>query len=267
MRRSALQGCLWMLWLAWLCLPGQAFPGEVSFRLTLEGDRLHVVNLGDSTAYYPGVMRMLADGRWEALPHADGVRRTQLLPGASMALLWPQARTDAPLAASLAVMVRFFDSAGVGIGQVSFLNRPPPATQTLVAAYRSGRLEIQPPAASQQIRATWVLWGQDDGIRPLAENTRFEHVQPPARRIEWNPGMPSQRLELGQGLPSAALVHETAQGVGLQLVPGGGMRGKEQRAWWLGKDGLFYLLAVLCALAVGPAAWWARAKRQQGNPA
>lgn len=267
MRRGVLQGCLWMLLLAWLCLSGPVVAGEVSFRLTRKGDLLHVVNLGDSAAYYPSLMRLQAEGAWEVLPRPGGeAEAAQLLPGAAMEWSWPQTRADRPLAASLAVMVRFFDSAGVGIGQVSFLNRPPPATQPLVAAYHGGKLEIQPPAAGQEIRATWVLWGQDEGIRPLAGGVRFEHDQPPARRIEWHPGTPSQRLELGQGLPSAALLHETAPGVGLQLVPGAGMRGKEQRAWWLGKDRLFYLLALLCGLAVGPASWWAGAKRQQGKP-
>jgi len=257
-----------MLLLAWLCLSGQALAGEVSFRLTRKGELLHVVNLGDSAAYYPSVMRLRTDGVWEVLQRLGREAEVaQLLPGAAMAWSWQQAPTDRPVMASLPVMVRFFDSAGVGIGQVSFLNRPPLATQPLVAAYHGGNLEIQPPAAGQEIRATWVLWGQEEGIRPLAGNSRFEHGQPPARRIEWRPGMTFQRLELGGGLPSAALLHETAQDIELQLVPGGGIRGKEQRAWWLGKDWLFYLLALLCGLAVWPAAWWAGAARWQRKPA
>jgi hypothetical protein len=41
------------------------------------------------------------------------------------------------------------------------------------------------------------------------------------------------------------LLHETAQGYALQLVPGGGLQGREQRAAWLDATPKLYVASLV----------------------
>src|ERR1035437_895069 len=156
------------------------------------------------------------------------------------------------------VMVRFFDQVGVGFGQISFFHAPPAAKTALKARYVSGALQIEPPdgvpSGVPSIRASWVLWPQEEGIRPIRLPVRFEHHPPPALRIDWRrQGRVPFQLDTGAGQPAAILIHETDQGYALQSVPGGGLQGREQRAAWLDATPKFYA-ASLIALAIAAGA-------------
>ena len=148
------------------------------------------------------------------------------------------------------VMVRFFDQAGVGFGQISFFSAPPAAKTPLKAGYVNGALQIEPPDAASSIRASWVLWPQEDGIGPIRLPVRFEHRAPPALRIDWRrQDRVLTRLDTGAGQPAVILLHETEQGYAQQFVPDGGLQGREQRAAWLDATPKFYA-ASLIALAI-----------------
>lgn len=242
-----------LLALAPLLLSLPALAGTLAFRLSLTGSELTVTNQGDSSAFYPAIFRMLADGRWAQLEASASP--AELAPGMRLQLKWPDtpaAQQASALERMRPVMVRFFDQAGVGFGQVSLLH-PPPAATALKARYVHGLLQIEAPEGVPPVRATWVLWPQEHGIRPIRLPLRFEHSQPPAQRIDWaRQGKAPFQLDAGAGQPNVMLVHETGQGYALQAVPGGGMGGREQRAAWLDATPKFYAAALIAlVLAVG----------------
>ena len=237
-----------------LLLSLSSFAGSLSFRLSLTGSELTLINLGDSAAFYPAVFRMLPDGGWKPLDAAGAT--AQLAAGARRQFVWPD--TGPPerlseLERMQPVMVRFFDQAGVGFGQISFFHAPPVAKAALKTRYVSGALQIEPPLGLPSVRATWLLWAQEDGIGPIRLPVRFEHRPVPALRIDWRrQGAAPFRLDTGAGQPAAILIHETEQGYSLQSVPGGGLQGREQRAAWLDAAPKFHaasLIALGIALA------------------
>ncbi len=243
-----------LLLLPALLLALSAHAGNISFNLSLHDQKLTLLNQGNSPAFYPTVLRMLADGRWEPLLPAPGASQpVELAPNGQLELIWPDQRPLdklTPIEALRPVMVRFFDQAGAGFGQISFFSQPLNASdeQMLNARYVDGRMTITPPA-SPAIRASWLLWPQEDGIAPLTMPIDLQHRQPAARRFEWQPGMETPVLDLGKGLPVAFLLHETEQGIRSQVVSGGHLQGRQQRAGWLDATTQFYLLAKLAAAA------------------
>lgn len=245
-----------LLALAAALLSLSALAGSLSFHLSLTGTQLTVINQGDSSAFYPAVFRMQPDGNWAKLEATSAP--AELAAGAAMQLNWPDARPPEQLSALeriQPVMVRFFDQAGVGFGQVSLFHGPPAARTTLRAGYVGGVLRIEPPEAAISIRASWVLWPQEDGIRPIRLPVRFEHRQRPAQRIDWQlHGKPPLQLDTGAGQPQVTLLHETEQGYALQTVPDGGLQGREQRAAWLDDAPKFYAASLIALLLATGAA-------------
>lgn len=234
----------------------------IFFGMSLEGDTLTLTNQGDSTVFYPAVLRLLHDGRWEALaPPAGVVHAAELLPGASLELDWPASspqQQEFPLEMLRPTMVRFFDSAGSGFGQISFFTPPPSATNLVEVSYDAGVLTLWLPAGegNAAIRASWLLWPREDGIAPLTAPIAFEHRQPAAQRIEWRAGMAPLRIDPGAGMPAVILLHETGNGFTLQLVPDGGLQGRQQRTAWLSAQDVFYNLAAGAGLAAGLLLLW-----------
>ena len=234
-----------------------ASAGSITFNLTLNGSRLTLTQQGGSSAYYPAVLRMLPDGKWQSLALASGMAApAEMVSGANLDFIWPDARplqSLTPFEQIQPMMVRFFDQAGVSLGQISFFNQPPPASETLQADYATGQLVIIPPVASASaIRSSWLLWPQEEGIAPIRKPVQFEHQldqQPPARHIEWRSGMEKLRVDTGAAQPVAYLLHETAQGYVLQPLPGGGLQGNQQRSAWLNASKWFYGAAQLTATA------------------
>jgi hypothetical protein len=239
-----------------------ATAGNIFFSLSINGDNLTLTNQGNSSAYYPTVLHLLADGHWEALAFQPGkASPAELLPGEKIDFVWVRAeslKTQSPLEILQPVMVRFYDQDGSGFGQISFFNPPPQLAQPLVASYVGGVMTISPPK-DKSIHASWLLWPQEEGINPLRYPVSFAFKQPSAQRIEWHAGMDKVRLNLGAGRPSAVLLHETDQGLFLQSLPGGGLQGHEQRAAWLDWKNLFYGIAaaviVLALFAPQLMAW------------
>ena len=248
-----------------------AHAGSISFSLALTGTRLTLGNAGDSVAFFPGALVMRADGNWQPLSSPAGQKApTQLAPGESMELIWPDTR---PLELLSAVerlrpaMVRFHDQAGVSFGQISFFTTPPPATAIVAANYAAGEFHLSPPGG-KEIRATWVLWPHEAGIAGIREAFSGHDIQPPARRIDWLNQPKPLSVSTGAGLPAVTLLHETAQGYQVQRVASGWQGGKQQRAAWLDSSRLFYSLALgFAALAAGVALWsaWQARSRPAGT--
>jgi hypothetical protein len=239
---------------ALLLVPFVAAAGTISFQVSLTGQALTVTNRGDSPAFFPSVYKMMPDGRWEILAVANPP--AELGSGGRMQLGWPG--DDAPrrsigLERQQPMMVHFFDQTGVAFGQIFFLQAPPPAAQTLRARYDGSDIVIEPPVGTSLIRTSWVLWSREDGIAALRFPLRLDHAPPQAMRIDWpQRGSLAVRVSTGAGQPEVFLIHETAQGIGLQTVHGGGLQGREQRAAWLDAASFFYLFAlgaVVAALA------------------
>lgn len=261
-----------MLVVAALLVSPAAAAGNLSFGLSLTGLELTLINQGDSSAYYPAVFRMLADGQWEPLgsPLAATGRPAELPAGARLQLAWPgRPEKLSALQQVQPVLVYFFDQAGVGFGQIAFFRTPPLAKTTLHARYADGALQIDPPDNAPAVRASWVLWPQEDGIAPIRRPVRFEHRPPPARHVDWqrHGGLP-YRLHTGAGQPAVLLLHETGQGFALQQVPGGGLQGREQRAAWLDATAKFYAASLIALLiAAGVSGWqFLRWQRQRAKP-
>lgn len=240
-----------------------AVASNISFDLSLTGTELTITNKGDGTAFYPAVFRMTADGRWEAMADLSPTPSAEFLAGGNIKRSWPaQPGLDkGPAVLRLQpVMVRFFDQAGVGFGQISFFNQPKESDVAVkVDGFSFGKLVIHPPEsgpANKRIHASWLLWPKEDGIEPIKRPVRFEHIQPPAIRIEWTPETKTQYFDVGAGQPATILLHETDDGISIQRIPGGGLQGREQRSPWLNGANLFYGLAVaLLLLAAGALVW------------
>jgi hypothetical protein len=241
-------------------LPAHA--GNIFFGLSINGTKITLTNQGNSTAFHPVVMRLHADGHWVPLPFPPEVRPPAELPaGAQVDFLWlnlPPHNQPSQLELLNPVMVRFFDQAGNSFGQISFFNQPSLTSDLSQTGYVKGLMTIAPPVSpdGSAIRASWLLWPQEEGIAPLTKPVRFEYTQPPAKRIEWQPGMDKLRLDLGAGLPAAILLHETAHGLMLQNLINGGVQGSQQRTAWLDSYGLFFNLAYLAAAVAAVLMLW-----------
>ncbi len=243
----------WLLGMALVSLP--ALAGNIHFGLTRSGDRLQVTNHGDSTAFYPQVLRLGGDGRWLPLM-APGVGQTAAMaPGQQLTWQW---RDAGPGEASkladgaLPLMVRFYDQAGTGFGQISWFQQPPVGGERVAATYRDGRLTLAAPAAREAgWRRSWLVWGHEDTIAALTGVREFSHTQPQVRLIDWAVESSAQVLDLGAAQPPAWLLHEIAQGLEMQVIARAGRPGREQRAAWLDAGTAFYGVAGLAgALAV-----------------
>jgi hypothetical protein len=266
--------CMPTVFLFLFCLALPACAATIFFGMSLIGNTLTLTNQGDGTVFYPVVLRLLHDGRWEALAPPAGIEHSAvLLPGAALDLEWPTAPPQQQafsLEMFRPVMVRFFDEGGSGFGQISFFMQPPEASAPVGAYYEDGLLTIEPPAAdsSDAIRASWLLWPKEEGITPLAAALAFEHDQPPAQRIEWRAGMAPLRFDLGAGLPAAMLLHETSNGFTFQRITGGDQPRMQQRTAWLNAKGLFYKLAGGCAAGASVLLLWLLAgARRKGRAA
>jgi hypothetical protein len=239
--------------MVWAFVPLAAWAGTISFSLSLTGSTLTAMSEGNSSAFLPTVLRLLPDGHWEVLPVLPGtISPAELAPGARFHVSWTQiprsSQSTSPFEALQPLMVRFFDQAGVSFGQISFLHPPPKATATLQAGYEDGKLVIAPPgdaAAERVIRASWLLWAQEEGIGGIRDPLRLEGRQPSAQHIEWHKGMVPVRIDTGAGQPSAILLHDTGQGYGMQVISAGRLASREQRTAWLDASPDFYRPALL----------------------
>lgn len=255
-----------LLTLLLLLLSGPVLAGNISFGLALTGDRLRLTHQGDSNAYYPEVLQLQTDGQWKPLSYPpQGKQPAQIRPGSTLELQWQPVAGTGSIASVQPHLVRFFDQAGAGIGQLTFFARPPETTEPLVARYVRGKMQIQPPPVGSPIQATWILWGQEEGIAPLARSDlTFQHHQPPALRIHWDAERRTQEFDLGQGQPLVLLLHETETGPLLQTLPSQLLRGREQRALWLGlphilwQSGLALAALSFLALAICCLSRWKR---------
>ena len=235
-----------------------ASAGNITYNLSLTNDRLTLTQQGNSSAFFPQVLRMLPTGQWQPLTVAPGeIMPAEMVAGDHVDFVWPEARplqSLPPFERIQPMMVRFFDQAGVSLGQISFFNQPPPAAETLAVNYSDGQLEITPPPeADRTIVSTWVLWPQEDGIAPIRKAINFDSPrldqQPPAQHIQWKAGMEKLLMNTGAGQPAAMLLHETTHGYTLQPLPSGGVQGKQQRAGWLDAGEWFYRVAKLALTA------------------
>jgi len=246
-----------------LGLGSHANAGSVYFSLDRTQNNLVVTNRGNSSAFYPQVLRLNASGQWEKLAPLPGANApAELAPNAQFTVHWgaPPANTPAagtPLDVTQPIMMRFFDQAGAGFGQISFFNQPPNADVSLGNEYVAGQLQL---SADPAIATSWLLWPQEEGIAPLAHAVNFEHMAPAAQRIDWQTvrnasgngnGNNSGTLafDLGRGQPAAMLLHASPQGWQLQTVSGGGLQGREQRAAWLQTSDTWYQLAYAAGAA------------------
>lgn len=225
-----------------------ALAGNISFGLSVTGSELTLINQGNSSAFYPTVFRMLSDGSWAQLEASSAP--AELAAGAHLQLTWSDthhAEEMSELERMQPVMVRFFDQSGVGFGQITFFNAPPAAKTGLKAGYVNGAFQIEPPPdAAASIKASWVLWPQEEGIKPIRLPVRFAPHPPTALRIDWRrQGKVPFQLDTGAGQPAVILLHETKQGYAQQYVPDGGLQGREQRAAWLDATPQFYAASLI----------------------
>ena len=237
-----------MLAVTALLFSQSALAGSMSFALSVTGSQLTVINQGNGSAFYPAVFRMLSDGTWARLD--AGSASAELAAGAHLELTWPDTRPleqMSEIERMQPVMVHFFDQSGVGFGQIAFFSAPPAAKTVLKAGYVNGALQIEPPPdAASSRRASWVLWPQEEGIKPIRLPVRFAHRPPPALRIDWrSQGKVPFRLDTRAGQPAVILLHETEQGYAQQFVPDGGLQGREQRAAWLDATPKFYAASLI----------------------
>lgn len=251
-----------------LALVAQA--GNISFNLSITDNTLTLTNQGDSPAFEPRVLRLLDNGHWEVLQPAPGVKApVEFKPQAQLQLAWPARPApagQASLESLRPVMVRFFDQAGAGFGQISFFNQPQPAGDelTLDAGYVDGQLHIAPPN-NPALKASWLVAAREEGIAGLTD-VLAPQPQPNAVRIEWPAGGAAQSFDLGRGMPVVFLLHETAQGLSSQVVPSGRLPGRQQRPGWLDRSMQFGSAAIAALLAGAALLAWHLATSRSKPP-
>jgi hypothetical protein len=194
-------------------------------------------------------MHLLPDGRWQSMEPAPGTTlAAQLPPGEHVDFIWPSNPQQAafPLDAFRPVMVRFFDQAGSGFGQISFFSQPQVTSNLSLSGYHHGLMTIAPPTSEGGvlISDSWLLWPQEEGIAPLSKPVSFVHKQPPAKHIDWKAGMDALHLNLGAGLPGAILLHDVGGTYMQQGLINGGVQGVQQRAPWLDANTIFYGVSI-----------------------
>lgn len=248
--RSAI--CRWLTLCSLFLLTHAAHAASIAFHLELTGTRLTLTNTGSGTAFFPSALALQADGNWKPVSVTVGQQvPTQLPSGGRLELTWPDTRpleSLSPLERLRPTMIRFFDQSGVGFGHISFFTTPPAATAPISASYDGDTLQLSPPKGTD-IRATWALWPQEEGIASISTALNRHVVQPPARRIDWQSNPGSTRIDTGKGRPSVVLLHETAQGFQVQRVPSGWEGRKQQTASWIASNRLFFGLALMFAAA------------------
>jgi hypothetical protein len=258
---SLTQGSPWrryLVVLAWafVFVPLTAWAGTISFGLSLTGSVLSAKSEGDSSAFFPAVLRLLPDGQWEQLPVTpEAISPAELAPAAHFDLSWTQIPKGPQNTLSFEslqpLMVRFFDQAGVSFRQITFLQSPAKSSVTLPAGYEDGELVIAPPGdagAEHAIRSSWLLWAQEEGIAAIQNPLRLDDRQPSAQHIEWHKGMASVRIDTGPRQPSAILLHDTGQQYEMQVVSAG-LESRDQRSAWLDASPVLYGLALLLLVA------------------
>jgi hypothetical protein len=227
---------------------GSAFAGSITFTFELRGNQCIAVNKGDSAAYYPVMFKLGRDGQW--LPLNGAVQSAELLPGGMLTVDFgdiPAEVKSNDLDGMRAVMIRFFDQAGVSFGQVSVLRPPLETGASIAAGYANKRLKLVAPPEKSRILATWVLAPFEEGIRPISGALSFTHNQPPATRIEWQQKR-SAEINTGAALPAVMLLHETADGVTVQVVQAPRTKKVEQRTVWLTMKRAFYVAGAFFGL-------------------
>ena len=216
---------------------GCAQAGSISFRMSLAGTSVSLEEKGDGTAFFPSLLVLRPDGKWQTLSPA-GLPRHELSPGERETFIWGKAS----FGKVQPVMVRFFDAAGVGFGQISFFNQQPASQlERLKVAYAPGRLSIYPPGKGSSIRSTWVLWPKEEGTSAITGRPDFSDIQPDALHVVWGK---RQDLDTGPASPTVFLLSDTGDGYALQVVDGLPV---SHRAWWLNHSAWFFLAGAVLA--------------------
>lgn len=233
-----------LITLVWLT---PALAGTITMNFELNGTRCVITNRGDSAAYYPLLLQLERNGQW--LPLNTATQPAELLPGGKLAVdLASSTATDkADISGLQAVMIRFFDQAGVSFGQIAVLRSPPPSDAKISVGYAKNHLKLTAPPQESKILATWLLAPLEEGIRPLLKPQQFTHPLAPAVRIDWN-GRKNAEIATGVTRPAVILVHETTAGLSLQKVQYNGPKRYEQRTGWLTIRTPLYGVALLCAV-------------------
>ena len=231
--------------LAW-AIPATA--GSITFNFELQGDQCVVANRGDSTVYYPVIFQLGRSGQWIELKSATPP--TELKPGGVISVQLGEERS-APASHdpdyTRAMLIRFFDQAGVSFGQIDLLRPPPQSRYNIKTTYAGNRLRIAAPPERSGILATWVLAPREEGIAPISNAQTFTQHQPPPTRIAWLQQQAAV-VEIGAAMPVITLLHETADGFTLQNIQKRGAKKVEQRTAWLNMKWLFYATALLCGM-------------------
>lgn len=241
---------LFSILMALVAAPIPAAAGSIAFDFKRQDTSCVVVNRGDSRAYYPSVFQLARDGKWVPLK-TDG-QQAELPPGGTLTagLLGTASEPHAGqpgIDSVQAVLIRFFDQAGVSFGQVALLRPPPATSHAIKAGYVNGRFRMHAPLEQDTIQATWLLAPYAEGIAPIVRPRTFTHLQPPAPRIVWNSN-PFADIDTGASLPAAMLLHETPAGITLQTVQTSRAKKIAQRASWLNMKNQFYLIGLVCGI-------------------
>jgi hypothetical protein len=235
--------------------------GNISFRLERTDTTLKLTNQGTEAAYFPGVLRLQSDGRWEPLS-ARSTTPAELAVNESCEFDWREpvhAAGDSDLANFTGLMVRFFDQSGASFGQIAMLNPPNVAQDISHVEYRSRRMtlsvnDVKNPSFS------WLLSADESGIAPLDHPGDFTVHQTPARRIDWQRVGSAISVDMGPTKVAAILLHATDHGWVIQRISAD--PGSEQRAGWLNASEHFYRLAGTLAVAALASFAWIAVRRR-----
>lgn len=223
----------------------------VSFQLSKTAKILSLSLSGPGTTYYPAVFVLRQNGSWEQLAPL-GKNSNTLSTGEIQRFVWNENRNSPESIASLdALMVRYFEADGVGLGQISFFNHPK-TEHLLRSEYSAGQLNLSAATESQLMpKATWILAPHELGAAALTLPLQTRHSQPSAQRIDWSDQKLPTTLQIGDGRSEVFLVHETEQGFRLQIIPGNYLPNSELRSFWLNESNtLFGLAGITFLLAI-----------------
>lgn len=229
---------------------------SLSFQLeTFADGHFSIENRGDECAYRPSIWQLAASGEWERLAlEGDGPGEIAPLKKVRGFMLTSITAKRTLPAYLRPLLVHVYDQAGAPIVQIAWPLPPRQATDRLEAQHIGERLRIYAPSKPQtSILATYILLVPDRGVAQLAYPMGKLAGLPRVVRHAWS-AEPWFEIESGAGLAGAWLLHEeessATDGLSLQIVPDGLLRGQSHQPFWIMASTGKAILIFIGALAM-----------------
>ncbi|NEX64585.1 6-pyruvoyl-tetrahydropterin synthase-related protein [Noviherbaspirillum galbum] len=240
---------------------------QVTFDIAGDGPQIVVTQRGNATAFFPEAFLLDSHGQWLRLSGTG--TGAELAPGQSLRFLKPPTGAAFP---ATPLLLRFQDKAGVGFGQIAFLEPTSVVNALTVDRAENGRLNLRRTNADAVM--SWLLAAPISVMPSMRPEVDRLPAPMPALPIRWrDPGRSTQddRTVDDPGPGETVLLHEMHRNGKTEFAIQPISRQADgyfiQQPFWLNKTSWFQWLTVLSGLgAVGTLLVNRRARTQRMAP-